>query len=428
MSVGLGVIHKILGSGLPLSLLEDKGIGRGSFVGNEVKVYDFVKRYLARFGLLPNLTTITAETKVKFPDFPDEPIDYWVQRVEDRRHSNLAMVVSQQMQEAVSKGDADKVRGLAGNLYAQIVSPVVGGRIYNLQAIARDVLDHHDKAQMSAGLSGIPFGLPYLDNISGGAQPADSIVLVGSPSAGKTYLMLQLCLNCFGVGGIPFLGTFEMSALQVVRRMMALRNHVTAMLIRLGKLSHWAREKLEDDTVWLERKKLPFHIFEGGLKTTIDDVVLRVQELKPSAVYVDGAYLLKMPGKMMSIVDRIREVGEILKSMAKEFKIPVFSSYQFNKKGQGLRNIYSGDVIAQLGSIVIGIRDEEDDEEVSREGQHRFDTVQEYKILDLLKGREGERGKIRILFDMARMIIEQDSVLDGYSIPDGSEGGENEQR
>ena len=298
ISVGLGIIHKLITSGESFISLEEKGISRSSFLNEEIKAYDFIKRYLARFGLLPNLVTITAETKVKFPDFPDEPIDYWVQRVEDRRHSNLAMSVSQQMQEAISKGEIDKVRGLIGGLYSQVVSPSVGGRIYTLQAIAREVLDHHDKAQMSAGLTGIPFGLPYLDSISGGAQAADSIVLVGSPSAGKTYLMLQLCLNAFAVEGVPFLGTFEMSALQVVRRMMALRNHVTAMLIRLGRLSHWAREKLEDDTVWLERKKLPFHIFEGGLKTTIDDVVLRVQELKPSAVYVDGAYLLKMPGKM----------------------------------------------------------------------------------------------------------------------------------
>ncbi len=423
MSTGLGMLYCAVTSKIPLVTLEERGVERSFFIGNELKVYDYLRRHFIRFGSFPDFDTVAAETGVKIPTFPDEPLDYWVQRLEERHHSSLIMASSKKMQEVVSKGDIESARVLVRNLYSQVSIADKAGRVYQLQALAREVLEHHDRLQLSSGIGGIPFGIPYLDEVSGGAQASDSIVLVGSPSIGKSYMMAQFCLNSFASGGTPLLCTFEMSAFQFARRILALRNHVMATMIRLGRLSHWAREKLRSDVSFLEHGRLPFPIFEGSLKTTIDDVVLRVQELRPSALYVDGAYLLKMSGKPMSLVDRVRETAEMLKMIAKEFKIPVFSSYQFNKKGEGLRNIYSGDAVSQYGSIVIGIRDEEDYEEGPSEGRHRFDSAQEFKVLDLLKGREGERGKIRILYDMQTMRIEQDSVLEGYSFPDGGERG-----
>ena len=52
----------------------------------------------------------------------------------------------------------------------------------------------------------------------------------------------------------------------------------------------------------------------------------------------------------------------------------------------------------------------------------RFESAQQYKILDLLKGREGERGRIRLIYDMTRMLIEQDSVIDGYVFDEDKSG------
>lgn len=106
----------------------------------------------------------------------------------------------------------------------------------------------------------------------------------------------------------------------------------------------------------------------------------------------------------------------MIKTIALEFNLPMIMSYQFNRKGPGLANIGYSDAVGQLASIVIGIRDEvavptEFDERLRRR----------WKLVDLLKGREGETGVIRVLYDMARMYITQDRVVRGprtYESPD----------
>jgi hypothetical protein len=47
--------------------------------------------------------------------------------------------------------------------------------------------------------------------------------------------------------------------------------------------------------------------------------------------------------------------------------------------------------------------------------------MKSYKIFELLKGREGERGTVRVIYDMGRMEIKQDSVVSGYAISEEEE-------
>jgi len=42
------------------------------------------------------------------------------------------------------------------------------------------------------------------------------------------------------------------------------------------------------------------------------------------------------------------------------------------------------------------------------------------KTLELLKGREGESGVLRVVYDMQRMIIKQDSIIRGV-VPRGAD-------
>ena len=46
------------------------------------------------------------------------------------------------------------------------------------------------------------------------------------------------------------------------------------------------------------------------MKSTIDDLVLKVQEYRPSAVYVDGAYLLKVRGQDRGKWEQVSDTAE----------------------------------------------------------------------------------------------------------------------
>jgi len=156
-------------------------------------------------------------------------------------------------------------------------------------------------------------------------------------------------------------------------------------------------------------------LMQGTFNTTVEDIFIRVKELRPTSLYVDGAYLLRSKNKNQARWERVTETAEFLKLIASEFNIPTISTYQFNRKGPGLGNIGYSDAVGQLASIVIGI---EEDEAVAQTSWGAKQT----KLLTLFKGREGERGQIRILYDMEHMQIRQQEIVSGFDSEESYDG------
>jgi replicative DNA helicase len=275
------------------------------------------------------------------------------------------------------------------------------------------VLEGHDKRQRSGQMAGIPFGFEYIDNMSDGAQAGDTIAVVGRPSVGKSYIMFKMILTAYAAGYMPLVISMEMSAVQCARRLLALYSSVPANSIRFGKLSHWGRQKLLAGINRLPSDFI-FPIIQGSLDITIDSIEAKIRDARPAAVYIDGAYLIRTKAYIKARWDRVAEVAEIMKKYAGKYDIPIFASYQFNKQGAGsLANIGGSDAIGQLASIVFSIDEEKAMSDAARRGIF-------YKTLELIKGREGEKGKILLLYNMIQMLIEQHSVVEDFSVGDVS--------
>jgi replicative DNA helicase len=159
-------------------------------------------------------------------------------------------------------------------------------------------------------------------------------------------------------------------------------------------------DKVFGELVKIEDHGSKFWIVDGNLTATIDDIWAIVRQLKPDAVFVDGAYLVKVQDKRLTKWDRIGYVAEDLKSkVATNLKVPVFASYQFNKQmlkkkdmtEVGLDDIYGSDVIGQVSSVVLGVFDDPSVESLVR------------KRITLLKGRNGEVGSFEINWDFLNM-------------------------
>ncbi|MBI1754865.1 replicative DNA helicase, partial [Candidatus Azambacteria bacterium] len=93
---------------------------------------------------------------------------------------------------------------------------------------------HQDKGE----LRGVATGYTKLDNILGGLQRSDLIILASRPSLGKTSLALNIALNVATKKKLP-VGIFslEMSKEQVVDRFIATEAHVDLWKLRTGKLT-----------------------------------------------------------------------------------------------------------------------------------------------------------------------------------------------
>jgi len=408
MSVGVGLLYTIVHNSIEISILEDNNLDRNSFVKEEKKIFDFIIGYLDTYNIYPSSQTVEAETGERFGGFPDEPVEYWITEVRSRNDALLIINSESAALAALRDGKIEDARNIIISTYEAITRDQISKSITNLKELSAKIIELHNARQMSAELSGISFGFEYLDRMSDGAQAGDLIAIVGRPSVGKTYILLKMILEAYATGHLPLVVSMEMSEIQCGRRLLALYTCVSNSAIRFGRLSHWGKQKLLCGIDRLPSDFL-FPIIQGAMNMTVESIGDKIKEIQPSAVYIDGAYLLKTRKFTKSTWERIAEVTEALKKCAGKYEIPVFASYQFNRKGAGrLENVGGSDVIPQIASIVISIDDEKAMSALAPKGKF-------YKTLDLIKGREGERGKIIILYDMLQMLIQQYSIISDYS-------------
>ncbi len=107
-----------------------------------------------------------------------------------------------------------------------------------------------------SGVTGVPSGFADLDNLTGGFQSSDLIIIAGRPSQGKTALVLSLARNASVIHDIP-VGMFslEMSAQQLVMRLMCAEARVDAHKVRTGRLPEDEWKKLSTSVGRLYKAK-----------------------------------------------------------------------------------------------------------------------------------------------------------------------------
>ncbi|MGC8718294.1 MAG: DnaB-like helicase C-terminal domain-containing protein, partial [bacterium] len=371
---------------------------------SERRVLEFISNYVQKYNKLPSIPVVEAELNSELSRFPDEPLDYWAESIRNRTISQIALKMVPSIAKSAADNNAAHVHELVKELYSIISQKRKDSCLTTLAKVSQDVLEEHDKRQLQQTPTGIPFGFPYLDALSGGAQGGDFIPIVGRPSTGKTFVMQRMSISAYDSGYIPMLVTTEMQPLQYVRRILALRTKLSQNKIRFGMLpTHIGRKTLQEEILNLQNRDNPYYIVRGSINTTMKDVFLYVKDKKPDILYVDGAYMLETDNPRASQFEQVTVGAKNLKLLAQEMNIPIICTYQFKRKSGGsVDDIYQTDIVAQLASIVLGLYREESSSEEIQEW-----SLRSYRILKILKGREGEHGEIKLIYDMENTEIEQ---------------------
>ena len=99
-------------------------------------------------------------------------------------------------------------------------------------------------------VTGVTTGFTDLDGKTGGMQPSDLIIIAARPSMGKTSLAINMCVNAatsFLKDGKPKHALFfslEMSAEQLVNRILAIGTGIDSSRLRTGNINKFELEKL----------------------------------------------------------------------------------------------------------------------------------------------------------------------------------------
>jgi len=191
----------------------------------------------------------------------------------------------------------------------------------------------NEKLLSLKGVSGVPCGLTLVDTITGGWQKTDLIILAARPGMGKTSLMLKYAVTPakMGLGVIIF--SLEMSRMQIFYRLASEETGIPLeKFIRKG-LNHYEMEQYK---AFAEASKSWNIIIDDTPSLSIQDMRLRVKQFstKFSIDLVLSDYLQLHTYKGYQGTSRNDEVSKIsggLKSIAKEFDVPVIALSQLSR-------------------------------------------------------------------------------------------------
>jgi replicative DNA helicase len=265
-------------------------------------------------------------------------------------------------------------------------------------------------------VAGVPTGYTDLDELTGGLQPSDLIILAARPSVGKTSLALSLAYNvAYTANNTVGVFSLEMSRDQLVQRMLSMHTGIDMQRLRTGTL------RADELNLALEGmgvlSELPIYI-EDTPGLSISEVRSKARRLAAEAgvslIMID--YLQLMSGKRSD--NRVQEVSEIsrgLKALARELNVPVIALSQLSRAVEGrqshvpmLSDLRESGSIEQDADIVMFIyREELYDKETDKKG------IAEVHIA---KHRNGPLGIIPLRFE-ARTTRFQN--LERYRAPEG---------
>lgn len=268
---------------------------------------------------------------------------------------------------------------------------------------------------------GVPSGFRDLDEVTGGFQPSDLIILAARPGVGKTSFVLSLAYNIVRQGGKVGFFSLEMSREQLIQRLMSVETGINLQSVRL-----WAVNENELPAYMQalsDLHSLPLYIDdEGGLTVTdLRNRVLRhiAQQGPLDLLIIDYLQLLGAPSNLgRRYENRTQEVSEIsraLKALAKELHCPVVALSQLSRAVEGrsshvpmLSDLRESGSLEQDADIVMFIyREELYDKDTDKKG------VAE---LHIAKHRNGPVGIVSMHFDASTTRFSDLSYrsLDGY--------------
>ncbi|MEZ4563653.1 MAG: replicative DNA helicase [Thermomicrobiales bacterium] len=259
--------------------------------------------------------------------------------------------------------------------------------------------DQIDYLQQHRGdVVGVATGFSDMDQMTGGLQRSDLIILAARPSMGKTSLALGMAYGA-AVVHKRTVGIFslEMSAEQLVQRILSMETGVDSHRLRLGQI---------DDNEWDRISRAFGRLSEAPIfvddasSSSIMDVRSKARRLQAEQgldlIIVD--YLQLMSGRRTD--NRVQEISEIsrgLKGLARELNVPVVALSQLSRAVESrsdhrpmLSDLRESGSIEQDADIVMFIyREDKYEEESEKKG---------IAEIIIAKHRNGPVGSVNLRF------------------------------
>jgi replicative DNA helicase len=181
-------------------------------------------------------------------------------------------------------------------------------------------------------ITGVPTGFTDFDRMTSGLQRQELIVIAARPSMGKTALALNMAQYAAKNGNVVGIFSLEMSAEQLVSRLLCSEARVDAHRLRTGYLNReeWAR--LADALRRLCETKV---YIDDSAAVSVMEMRAKCRRLKAEhgldMLIIDYLQLMAGRGRIESRQQEVSQISRDLKGLAKELDIPVVALSQLSR-------------------------------------------------------------------------------------------------
>lgn len=283
----------------------------------------------------------------------------------------------------------------------------------HIKEILTGAFDRIDELHREKGkLRGLPTGFFELDNLLGGFQKSDLIILAARPSVGKTSFALDIARHA-AVRYKKNIGIFslEMSKDQLVDRLISAEAGVDMWKMRTGRLSEASEDFPRIGHAMSELSESSIFI-DDFANTNIMELRTKARRLQMEygldMIILDYLQLMEgTSGKGASSDNRVQEIAQIsraLKGIARELNIPILALSQLSRAVEmnkpaipKLSHLRESGSIEQDADVVMFIYRKSADRNydinsLTEEEKHAAE-------IHIAKHRNGPTGLINLYFD-----------------------------
>jgi replicative DNA helicase len=206
----------------------------------------------------------------------------------------------------------------------RLVAEVLAEEIDRLEALAKGDRE----------VTGTPSGFRDLDNLLGGFQPGNLVVIAARPSLGKSALVCNIAENVATKAGLPVaFFSLEMSEAELAHRFIGCRSRIPSDRLRKGKVAarDWPRvvracNELEKAPLWLDDSS-DLSLLELRAKARR----LAASQGGLGLVIVDYMQLMRAEDPRVNRVEQVGQISRGLKILARELSLPVIGVSQLSR-------------------------------------------------------------------------------------------------
>jgi replicative DNA helicase len=327
---------------------------------------------------------------------------YYARIVRDQAMLRSLISVSTEIcsQAYEAQGEVAEIVDEAEQKIFEITQQKISGQAVPIKEIMSQTFELIDQRRGSH-VYGLATGFRELDELTGGLQNSEMIVVAARPSMGKTALGLNMA-EYVGADSKQPVAVFslEMAAQQLAERMLCGRAQIDSQKLRKSILSDQEIQTMHDAAGELSEAKI--YVDDSPSLTPLE-LRAKARRLKLQydieLIVIDYLQLMHAPGSESRQME-VTTISRHLKAVARELNIPVVVMSQLNRSPEGreghrprMSDLRESGSIEQDADVVILLHRE--DYYHTEEGYENTNTAE----IIVAKQRNGPTGPVNLIWN-----------------------------